>query len=225
MEDLSGWEGCAYPGEVEVAGEEACLLPFVAGVHDRALYAAVGGAENAPLWAHLPIGPFHTPDALASELCRGRDKKGWRPLVIQDKSSKEIVGLVAYMRIRLEHGSAEIGCVVFGAKLQRSRMATEAMYLLARHLFDDLGYRRYEWNCDDANIASKRAAERFGFRDEGIFRHDMVVKGKSRDTHWYAMTNDDWPDVKTAFETWLHADNFDSQGMQRRSLREISAAC
>ena len=125
------------------------------------------------------------------------------------------------MRLRPEYGSAEIGCVIFGDKLQKTRAATETLYLFAKHVFEDLGYRRFEWKCDNGNVASKRAAERFGFKFEGIFRNDMIVKGRNRDTAWYAMTDDDWTAVKARFETWLSPENFGFNSLQKKALSDL----
>jgi RimJ/RimL family protein N-acetyltransferase len=116
------------------------------------------------------------------------------------------------------HGSVEVGCVAFGDALKRTREATEAMYLMAAHVFDELGYRRYEWKCNNGNAASKCAAKRFGFIYEGVFRNDMVVRGENRDTAWFAMTDGDWPQIKAGFEAWLASDNFDAGGQQKTKL-------
>jgi RimJ/RimL family protein N-acetyltransferase len=124
------------------------------------------------------------------------------------------------MRLRPEHGSVEIGCVVFGKALQKTRGATEAIYLMAKHAFSDLGYRRFEWKCDNDNADSKNAALRFGFEFEGVFRNDMVMKGRNRDTAWFSIIDTDWPIVKAGFETWLSAQNFDENGRQISSLRD-----
>lgn len=149
---------------------------------------------------------------------------GWETMVIRSAETAEILGMASYMRHREEHGSTEVGCVTFGKKLQRSRIATDAMYLMARHAFVDLGYRRYEWKCDNRNEASKRAAFRFGFTYEGVFRNDMVRNGQSRDTAWYAMIDSDWPEIEQAFWAWLDAGNFDAEGQQLRKLADLRAA-
>jgi RimJ/RimL family protein N-acetyltransferase len=133
------------------------------------------------------------------------------------------LGMVSYLRITPEFGVIEIGHIWFGVPLQRTTAATEAIYLLARHAFDDLGYRRLEWKCNSLNARSRRAAERFGFTFEGVFRQHQVVKGHNRDTAWYAMTDGDWPAVRAGFERWLSAANFDAEGRQLRSLAESIA--
>ena len=131
------------------------------------------------------------------------------------------LGVASYLRITPEHGAIEIGHIWFGEPLQRTTAATEAIYLLARHAFDELGYRRLEWKCNALNDASRRAAERFGFGFEGVFRNHMVVKGRNRDTAWYAIVDRDWPRVRGAFEAWLAPENFDGEGRQRRRLGEL----
>ncbi len=218
MTDLVHWQKCSLPGCVDLVGEYACLEPFVLEQHEEGLLKAVGGSDNADLWEYLPIGPFETKEILAHALEQAIAASGWKPMVIIDKATNEILGLTSYMRIRAEHGSAEIGCVVFGRKLKRSRIATEAIYLLIKHLFEDLKYRRCEWNCNGANEASTRAALRFGFTYEGTFRNDMVIKGKNRDTAWYSMIDADWPLVSATFSAWLAPENFNQNGQQKRKL-------
>ncbi len=125
------------------------------------------------------------------------------------------------MRMEPEHGVIEIGNIWFGTPMQRTTAATETIFLLARHVFEDLGYRRLEWKCNALNAASRRAAERFGFTFEGVFREHMVVKGRNRDTAWYAIVDRDWPVIREAFERWLEPANFDAGGAQRQSLGEL----
>jgi RimJ/RimL family protein N-acetyltransferase len=130
------------------------------------------------------------------------------------------LGIASYLRITPEFGVIEIGHILFGRPLQRTTAATEAIYLLARHAFDDLGYRRLEWKCNALNAASRRSAERFGFTFEGVFRKHLVVKGHNRDTAWYAITDDEWPRIRRGYDAWLAAENFDGDGQQKRSLGE-----
>jgi RimJ/RimL family protein N-acetyltransferase len=143
-------------------------------------------------------------------------------LAIVPTETGKATGWASYMRINPTHGVIEVGNILFSPALQRTRAATEAMYLMARHIFDDLGYRRYEWKCNAENAPSRRAALRFGFTFEGIFRQHMVVKGHNRDTAWFAMLDHEWPARKRAFEAWLQPENFDDSGRQRRSLAELS---
>jgi RimJ/RimL family protein N-acetyltransferase len=131
------------------------------------------------------------------------------------------LGLASYLRITPDDRVIEIGGIWYGRQLQRTTAATEAIYLLARHAFDDLAYRRLEWKCDALNAASRRAAARYGFQFEGVFRKHMVVKGHNRDTAWYAITDDEWPAIRAGFQAWLAPANFEGQGRQRRRLREL----
>ena len=133
------------------------------------------------------------------------------------------LGWASYLRITPEFGVIEIGHIWFGLELRRTTAATEAIYLLARHALDDLGYRRLEWKCNALNAASRRAAERFGFTFEGVFRRHQIVKGRNRDTAWYAITDDDWPMIRGGYESWLAPENFNDDGLQRCSLRELIA--
>ncbi|KAA5602293.1 GNAT family N-acetyltransferase [Blastochloris sulfoviridis] len=140
---------------------------------------------------------------------------------VVDQASGEAVGRLALMRIDAKNGVIEVGSILFGPRLQRTAGATEAIALVAGHVFDDLGYRRLEWKCNDRNLPSKRAALRFGFSYEGLFRQHMVLKGENRDTAWFAMLDNDWPAHRRVFETWLDASNFSPDGRQRRRLEEF----
>jgi RimJ/RimL family protein N-acetyltransferase len=143
---------------------------------------------------------------------------------IIDLASSRTVGTAALMRIDPTHGVIEIGSITYSPRLQRTRAGTEAMYLLMRHAFDDLGYRRYEWKCDSLNAPSMAAANRYGFVFEGIFRQAIVYKGRNRDTAWYSITDTEWPRVRAAFQAWLSPANFDADGTQRRPLAELRNA-
>lgn len=145
------------------------------------------------------------------------------PLVfaVIDRTSGRCEGRQTFMRITPEHGVIEIGSILWGPAIARTRVATEALFLFARHAFDDLGYRRFEWKCDSRNGPSRRAALRFGFAFEGIFRQHMIVKGQSRDTAWFAMTDADWPAIRQGFEHWLAPENFDERGQQKRRLEDF----
>lgn len=142
-----------------------------------------------------------------------------RYVAVVDRASDKAVGQQGWMRIRPEHGSIEIGGVYWGLPMARTPLATEALYLFARHAFDDLGYRRFEWKCNDRNLPSKAAAQRFGFQYEGLFRQDMILKGESRDTAWFAMLDGDWPALRAEYERWLSPNNFDADGVQKTKLR------
>ncbi len=221
MSDLSSWQGCARPDLKSVEGRYVRVDPARFPEDAADLFPVLGGAENDVLWEYIPIGPFENAASLSDAIKAVGERQGWRTHVLRDVKTGAPLGMASYMRIRPEAGSAEVGCVVFSKKLQRTPAATEAMYMMAKHLFDDLGYRRYEWKCNNENEASKRAALRLGFQFEGVFRQDQALKGKNRDTAWYSVIDCEWPLAKQAFELWLAPENFDPEGLQRRSLHEI----
>jgi RimJ/RimL family protein N-acetyltransferase len=187
--------------------------------HSAALHAAAQG--DPVLWHYLPYGPFA--DAASYAAWIASDASADDPLFYAIVGEAPL-GVASYLRIDPPHGSIEIGHIWFGAALQRTPAATEAIYLLAREAFDGLGNRRLEWKCDAANARSRRAAERFGFTFEGVFRQHMIVKGRNRDTAWYSIVDGEWPRVRAAFQAWLAPENFDAAGGQRRGLAEIRAA-
>ena len=221
MDHLENWRWRAPPDLAPSRGQYIDIRPAQFPADGAALFAAVGGPGNDDLWTYVPIGPFESAEVLAATLCFVGDQQNWKTHLLCAPGTGAVLGMASYMRLRPEAGSAEIGCIVFSKALQKTRAATEAMYLMARHLFDDLGYRRYEWKCDNANAASKRAAERFGFRPEGVFRQDMVMKGRNRDTAWFSIIDSEWSGVKAAFEAWLAPENFDAAGRQRQSLATL----
>jgi len=216
--NLKKWSPRERPGQWPLTGERVVLEPLDWTAHGDGLYQAVAAEAVSDIWTYMPIGPFESRKQFQTVFDAVARDQGWEVMVIKRSKHGTILGMSSYMRIREAHGSAEIGCVAFGPKLKRSAEATEAMSLMAAHVFDELGYRRYEWKCHNENAASKRAAERLGFAFEGVFRNDMVVKGKNRDTAWYAMTDADWPTLKRAFKSWLSAKNFDASGQQKKRL-------
>ncbi|MGN6489977.1 MAG: GNAT family N-acetyltransferase [Devosia sp.] len=187
--------------------------------HAADLWAASSDPGAAARYRYL----FETAPASAAEMEAWvhRVHTGDDPLVfaVVDRVSGRAGGRQSLMRIVPEHGVIEIGGIYWGPDVARTRLATEAVYLFARHSFEDLGYRRFEWKCNAANAASKRAAERFGFSFEGVFRQHMIQKGENRDTAWFAMLDGDWPTRKAGFERWLDAANFDAEGRQRSALQ------
>jgi RimJ/RimL family protein N-acetyltransferase len=221
MTELSTWTKRETPGLVALAGRRVRLEPLRWDVHGAGLFAALGGQHREELWRHMPVGPFLDEASLGKFLAAEHADVGWRTMVVRRADTGEILGMATYMRIREAHGSAEIGCVAFGEKLRRTPEATEAFALMAEHVFGGLGYRRYEWKCNFSNEASKRAAERFGFTFEGVFRNDMVAKGKSRDTAWYSITDAEWPSIKAALDQWLAPGNFAPDGGQVNTLESF----
>jgi RimJ/RimL family protein N-acetyltransferase len=209
------------PDLTAIEGDSVRLEHIDPKRHAQQLYEASAGADE--LWTYLAYGPFESEDTFARWLV---DRAGSRDPIfyaVIDRASGAARGMASFMRIEPEHRVIEIGHIWFAPVLQRTRQATEAIYLMARHAFDDLGYRRLEWKCNSLNAASRRAAERFGFTFEGIFRQHMIIKGENRDTAWFAMLDSEWPHVRAAFEAWLSPANFDSSGAQRRSLSQIRA--
>ncbi len=194
------------------------LEPLDFGTHAEALWHGLGGAANEDLWRYMRAGPFMDPAAF-DDYVRARAASE-DPLVfaIVDRGTRCAVGCAALMRIDPPNRVIEAGGILYTRALQRSRGATEAMYLLARYVFEDLGYRRYEWKCNVLNEASRRAALRLGFTFEGVFRQHMIVKGKSRDTAWFSMLDSEWPERKRRFEGWLDESNFDAEGRQKTRL-------
>lgn len=219
--DLSTWTPRERPTRNTIIGTTIRLEP-IQKLHAATLFEAAQGEGSDPgLWAYLGYGPF----ADLAEFSEWVDERAQSedPLffAVVDQSSNRALGMVSFLRIDEAFGVIEIGHIWFGAGLQRSRGATEAIFLLARHAFDDLGYRRLEWKCNNDNARSKRAAERFGFTFEGIFRQHMITKGRNRDTAWFSIIDSEWDAIRTGFQRWLADDNFDSNGNQRHSLVEL----
>ena len=217
------WQPVPRPGRQSLTGRHVALEPLDAAKHADALYRASHGEQADPaLWLYLNYGPWDDADTFREWL---QDKaSSTDPLFYAIvPTGQDAAGQATYLRIDENNGVIEIGHIWFGASMQRSRAATEAIYLLAKHAFDDLGYRRFEWKCHAGNKRSRRAAERFGFTYEGTFRKAIVQRDRNRDTAWYAITDDDWPKVRDVFETWLSDENFNPQGAQIRSLGEIRA--
>ncbi|MBO0662344.1 GNAT family N-acetyltransferase [Jiella sp. MQZ9-1] len=205
------------PERKPLEGRYARLEPLDPDRHAAELWAALAGHDD--LYRYLP----DMPPANEAQLRQWAETAAAPadPLffAVVEPASGRAVGRQALMRITPEHGVVEIGSVLWGPGMARSRIATEALFLMAAYVFDDLGYRRFEWKCNERNGPSKRAAERFGFRFEGVFRQHMVVKGENRDTAWFSMLDHEWPRLKAGFEAWLAPDNFDDTGAQRSTLR------
>jgi RimJ/RimL family protein N-acetyltransferase len=211
------WTPARRPPRAPIAGRRVRLEPLEPGYAGDLIQAA----RNPELWRYLPYGPF-ADEADYADWIRS-EAAGEDPLyyAIVDSASGEARGVASYLRIHPDHGTIEIGHIWLGAGLERTVGATEAMYLLARTAFDELGNRRLEWTCNVDNERSRRAAERLGFTFEGVFRQHQVIKGENRDTAWYALLDTEWPAAKKAFEAWLDAGNFDQDGRQFRSLAEL----
>jgi RimJ/RimL family protein N-acetyltransferase len=212
----------AAPAHRPLIGTRVRLEPLDPDRHAADLLAAAEGDPR--LWDYLPYGPFADTAELRAWLAERAASTDPLFLTVLDTATGRAGGVVSYLRIEPEHGCIEIGHIWFGTGLQRTPGATETIYLLARHAFDDLGHRRLEWKCDAANARSRRAAERFGFTFEGVFRQHMIVKGRNRDTAWFALLDRDWPAQRAAFERWLAPENFDAGGRQRVALSALTSA-
>jgi RimJ/RimL family protein N-acetyltransferase len=206
------------PVRTELQGRLVTLTPLDARIHGDALWDGACRPEYDGLWRYLFDGPF--PDRAVFDQRLQLKASSEDPLffAIVNHHTQRCDGYAAYLRIEPAHRSIEVGNILFTPALQRTTGATEAMYLMARHVFEDLGYRRYEWKCDTQNLPSKRAATRLGFTFEGTFRQHMIVKSRNRDTAWFSLLDREWPARKAAFEHWLDPANFDSDGRQRTEL-------
>jgi RimJ/RimL family protein N-acetyltransferase len=200
-----------------------CRLERLAVRHAAALFAADALDETGESWTYLPYGPFPDVDAYTAWVAVVAASEDPLFFAILDAAGSP-VGVASYLRVSPDAGSIEVGHLHYSPLLQRTPAATEAMYLMMRRVFDELGYRRYEWKCNALNAASMRAAERLGFTYEGTFRNSMVVKGRNRDTAWFSVVGQDWPVVRAGFTAWLDPGNRDAAGCQRRSLAELRAA-
>jgi RimJ/RimL family protein N-acetyltransferase len=189
--------------------------------HADSLWRAVQGCDE--IWVYMGYGPFGDGASFLRWIEERAILLDPSAYAVVDAASDRAVGIVTLMEIRPAMGVIEMGNVVYSPLLQRRPAATEAQYLMARYVFDQLHYRRYEWKCNALNAPSRRAAERLGFTYEGTFRQHMIVKGRNRDTAWYAMTDGDWPAVKAAYEAWLDPQNFDERGTQKRGLASFRA--
>ena len=219
-EDLKNWQPRPRPERKVLEGRYVRLEPLSASKHGDGLYeAATADSDSRFRWL------FETaPDSReAFQPWLEKVEASEDPLffVVIDKASGRIAGRQTLMRIHPTYGVIEIGNILWGSLVARKPAATEAQFLFTRYAFDDLGYRRYEWKCNNRNEPSKRAAERFGFTFEGIFRQHMIVKGENRDTAWYSIIDKEWPALKKAYEGWLDPGNFDSDGNQRKRLEDF----
>jgi len=218
--DLSHWQPRPFPPHEMLQGRFIRLQPLDAARHGDDLWQELQGPDPA-LWDYLPYGPFAERTAFDAWLAGHADSRDPQCYAVVEQAGGSALGLLAYLRITPKDGCIEIGHIAFGAALQRTPAASEAVFLLARQAFDELGYRRLEWKCNARNARSRRAAERFGFVYEGLFRQHMVVKGESRDTAWYALIDSDWPQCRQALQRWLATANFDGEGQQIRRLGEL----
>jgi len=212
------------PARPTLAGRVITIVPLDAVAHAATIYEGTHGSEEKErLWTYMADGPYPDRSSFAAGLQKKASSKDPLFFAILDTKSQMAAGYAAYLRIAPADRVIEVGSIMYTTNLQRTVPATEAMYLMARHVFEDLGYRRYEWKCDALNSPSRRAALRLGFKFEGIFRQHMIIKGRNRDTAWYSMLDNEWPARKTAFEQWLDPSNFDTRQQQKISLSELNS--
>jgi len=219
---LEDWNERPRPPLSTITGKYCKVEPLDVDVHAEDLYQAYGKDQDQSNWTYLPYGPFASFDQFETWLnssCCGED-----PLFhsVIDLATGRAVGMASYLRIEPNVGVIEVGHIHFSPLMQRTPIATETMYLMMKRVFDELGYRRYEWKCDSLNATSCNAAKRLGFKFEGVFKQLTMYKGRNRDTAWYAIIDSEWPALKSMFKAWLDPDNFDENGQQRRSLSSFS---
>lgn len=218
------WQGAEPPGRAALQGRFCRLEALDAARHLEDLHTAFSDDHEGRMWTYMAMGPFDSIEAFRDWLepaSRSDEQLGY---AIINQATGKAVGMASYLRIVPQQGVMEVGGIAFSPRLQKTVMATEAMYLMMQRAFNDLGYRRYEWKCDSLNEPSRRAAERLGFRYEGLFRQALVYKGRNRDTAWYAMLDRDWPAVQRGFQNWFDPQNFDQQGQQKQTLSRFIAA-
>lgn len=215
------WSPRPLPRAVTLEGAYCRLEPLDVERHARDLYAAYRAAPDGRDWTYLTVGPFDDEQAYRRYAETAASSTDPRHYAVIDRKTGKAVGTLALMRIDAAQGVIEVGSVTFSPLLKRTPISTEAQFLLMSYVFDELGYRRYEWKCDSLNAPSRAAAERLGFKFEGVFRQAIVYKGRSRDTAWFSILDKEWPLQKQAFKAWLAFENFDEQGRQRKSLAEV----
>lgn len=219
---VDNWSPRPFPSPKPMQGQYCRLEGLSPDIHGDQLFDAFGADPEGKNWTYLFDGPFDTHadfDAWLERVSQSSDPLFY---AIIDAKTERAVGVASFMRIDPVNGVIEVGNIHFSPLLQKTPLATEAMFLMMRRAFDELGYRRYEWKCDSLNAPSRKAAARFGFTFEGIFRQAIIYKGRSRDTAWFSMIDSEWPAIKTMFETWLAVSNFDTKGQQKMKLQQCA---
>ncbi len=218
--ELPGWSARQAPPRLPMEGRSCRLVPLDADQHAEALFEANAIDHEGRNWTYMAYGPFESLDHYRAWVQKSGGSDDPLFFAVLHANGKA-VGVVSFMRIDRANGVIEIGHLAFSPLMQRTPMATEAIFVMLRRIFDELGYRRCEWKCDSLNAPSRAAAERFGFTYEGIFRHAVVVKGRNRDTAWYSIIDSEWPAIRSGFDRWLSPENFQVDGRQRERLHEL----
>jgi len=216
--DLATWQGCPGPERVTLKGDHVTIVPLSVKAHAKPLFALIDNPDEAFIWAKMPYGPFPDYTSFKKQMTKWEAGTEQLYFTILRKSDGQPVGAYSLMRINPAHGVIEIGGIWFTRELRQTVGATEALFLLADYALTTLGYRRYEWKCHNENEASKKAARRLGFTFEGIFRQDMVLKGRNRDTAWFSILDSEWPRLREGYLKWLEPNNFDKKGAQKNPL-------
>lgn len=218
-EDLTNWKGCPEVSVPTINGTYVQIRPYSGREEGLSLWQALGGSAANAYMRYFPNPDYADDEAFCDWL---EEVQGsFHTALFVDPANGQIMGMANYMRNDAANGCVEIGAIAHGKMMAATPAATEGQYLLARHVFEGLGYRRYEWKCHNENELSKRAAIRLGFEFEGVFRQHIISRGKNRDTAWFAMIDKDWPAIGAAFEAWLDPSNFDQVGGQIRRLEEM----
>jgi len=218
---LPDWSGAREPDLETLFGPRCRLEALDSERHAEALHAAYGEDRDGGNWTYLPYGPFSSSTDYR-DLINGLQRIGGTHFfAIIDLESETPIGVSSYLRAAPAMGSIEVGHLSYSPALQRTPVSTEAMFLMMKRVFDDWGYRRYEWKCDSLNAPSVAAAQRLGFRYEGLFRNHVTMKGRNRDTAWFSITENEWPAIRVAMESWLDPRNFDDEGIQRKRLGDL----
>ena len=218
---VPGWTARTRPVARPMAGRLCRLEPLDPARHADDLYRANRADEKGRMWTYAPYGPFNSLTSYRAWLQGVAGREDPMFFAIIDGQGRA-VGVASFLRIDPSAGTIEVGHLAFSPAVQATTAATEAMALMMRTVFDELGYRRYEWKCDSLNAASRRATQRLGFVYEGTFRQAVIVKGRNRDTAWFSITDAEWPRLAAAYERWLAPDNFDAQGRQRIALSKLT---
>jgi RimJ/RimL family protein N-acetyltransferase len=217
---VEGWRAPPAPDGTVLQGRYAYLEPLDADAHAALLYDAFDG--QSWIWDYMPVGPFSSSSQFYRWMQEATSKDDIHFYAIRDLETGEWGGFASYLRVKPMAGAIEVGFIAMAPCLQKTRAATEAMYLMMQWAFE-VGYRRYEWKCDALNRPSRRAAQRLGFSYEGVFRQALLVKGRNRDTAWFAVIDKEWSALKEAFQLWLNPNNFDERGQQRERLSDLTA--